>query len=86
MEIKYNNEISETEEEILKAQNSYNDLLCLSSYTVEDEFIYRNALAKLDKNNIWYYVRNGLITSILIKNEDVERAQEILEINNASDA
>ncbi len=37
---------------------------------------------KLENEKIWYYVRTGLITSILIQHIDVDRANKLLNIDH----
>ena len=80
LEKRYEEEEKEVNEKIEKSQKSYEKLYCLSTYTVEMEWEYRDALKLLDENKIWYYVRNGLITSILIQENDAERAKALLGI------
>lgn len=78
MEKKYVEEEIKVSENIEEVQKSYEKLFCLSSYTVEMEWQFRKDVKILESNNIWYYTRNGLITSLLIKPEDEERAVNLV--------
>ena len=75
---KYEQEIISTEQNIELAQKSYENFFCICSFTAEQEWEFRKALKILEDNGIWNYVRNGLITSILIKNEDQQKAEKLL--------
>lgn len=66
------------DQRVRDAQQAYEDLYCLASYTVEMDFDYRNALRLLDQHGIWHFERGGLITSILVKPADAGRAMAIL--------
>jgi hypothetical protein len=82
LSVKYDQEIIDVETRIESAQRSYEQFHCLITYTAEQDFDYRKALKILTNENIWHYVRGGLITSILIRNEDVTKAEEILGIGS----
>lgn len=83
---RYDQEIKQTEARIEAAQNSYEELHCLITYTVEQDYDYRQALKKLEHAGIWNYVRGGLITSILVKPADAEKAAACLGLESSTDA
>ncbi len=73
-------ENARSEQEIEAAQAHLGMLHPLCLFTVRQEREYRRTMAQLEAAGIWYYVRNGLITSILIRPEDVEHAEDVLGI------
>lgn len=81
----FDQEIKQTEAQIEAAQSSYEELHCLITYTVEQDYDYRQALKKLEHAGIWNYVRGGLITSILVKPADAEKAAACLGLESSTD-
>lgn len=75
---KYERENHEAEQRIEDAQGKYAELECLQSYTVEDEYRYRRDLRLLGDAGIWHFERGGLVTSILVKPGDLERAAAVI--------
>ena len=76
----FNQENIDAEKRIEQAQNSYNELYCLITYTVEQDYDYRQSLKVLENSGIWHYVRGGLITSLLVKHDDAQKACDCIGI------
>jgi uncharacterized membrane protein len=69
-----------SDDQIDEVQRGYDRFACVVTYTAEQDYDYRQALRRLDAENIWYFVRGGLITSILVKPDDGVRAAALLGI------
>ena len=67
-------------ERIAKAQHSYEQLHCLITFLGEQEWELRAALKHLDAAGVEYFLRNGLITSVLIRPADRATAEAALGI------
>ena len=79
---RYEAEQERADRQVEQAQSSYEALHCLATYTVEMEWQYRADLKRLEQNAIGYFVRNGLITSILVRPEDRERAMVVMGLSS----
>ena len=81
----YDQENQETAQRIAAAQSSFENFHCLITFTADQDYYYRQALKKLEHAGIWNYVRGGLITSILVKPADAEKAAACLGLEPSAD-